>query len=508
MSVRHLPVETNGAPLTLERPLLAHQELWQLLRRRKGRIVLMLLLGMAAAALFAMLAGPWYDSSIQLLVIKKRFETAPITGTDQARAPEDYLSTHMLLIASRRVIVRAIAKENLQDLSQFRDRRDLKRAVMEWAGPMLFGAEPEVQPEQKLATDIINALVVSRDAARPGISPSSEILNLAIRGQVAADCPRVLNAIVASYQEFLQETYRNTNAETLDLIAQARGMVEKDLQAKEAAYQKFLAETPPLWKGQDRGTAHQDRLFKIDAKLTALRVRRAEIDAAIAMLDRAVQNGRNPSAIVERLTAFPTTGGFGPANPLAAPEPALAEPAGKGSLEERLVALQLQKAKLLTVRGANHPDVTAMDRQIDMVRRMILPTAGKETNIGTLKIELLKQEREDVAVAEQSLVKLFEAEQKGASASYIHEIQDEAHRKGIERDRLVLESILSRLKEISSVKDFGGYNTQVIGPALRGQRAVKKYLLVFGLGAFAGLFGGLAWAYFAEMRSRKSAMAS
>ena len=501
MSVRQLTVETNGA-LSAERPLLAHQELWQLLRRRKGRIVLTFLVGLAAAALFAIVAGPWYDSSVQLLVIKKRFDTAPITGTDQARAPEEYLSTHMLLIASRRVIVRAIEKEQLQDLPQYRNRRDLKQAVMEWVGPPFFDAEPETQPQQKLASDIIHALVVSRDAAKPGISPSNEILNLSIRGQVAADCPKVLNAIVASYQEFLQDTYRNTNAETLDLIAQARGMVEKDLETKEAAYQKFLAETPPLWKGQDRSTAHQDRLFKIDAKRTALRLRRAEVDAAIAMLDRAVKAGRSPSAIVDRLTAFPATGGFGPINPLAAAEPALA-PVGKVSLDEQLVALEVQRAKFLTVRGENHRDIVALNQQIDAVRRMILPSATKETGIGTLKIELLKQERDDVAFAEQALSQLFAAEQKGASASYIHEIQDEAHRKGIERDRMLLESILSRLKEISSVKDFGGYNTQVIGPALRGQRAVKKYLLVFGLGAMVGLFGGLAWAYFAEMRSRR-----
>src|SRR5438309_3625169 len=115
MNVREIPVPTNGAnggngaldALTIERPLLAHQELWQMLRRRKASILFMLVLGLSAGVVFCMLAGPWYDSSAQLLVIKKRFETAPITQADQARTQEDYLSTHMLLIASRRVIVRA-----------------------------------------------------------------------------------------------------------------------------------------------------------------------------------------------------------------------------------------------------------------------------------------------------------------------------------------------------------------------------------------------------------------
>ena len=102
---------------------------------------------------------------------------------------------------------------------------------------------------------------------------------------------------------------------------------------------------------------------------------------------------------------------------------------------------------------------------------------------------------------------MFESEQHGVSASYLYEIQDEAHRKGIERDRLLYESIMTRLKEISSVKDFGGYNTQVIGPALRGGLAVKKYVLIYGLSLFCGLFGGFGWACLLEFTAKGSQMA-
>ena len=73
---------------------------------------------------------------------------------------------------------------------------------------------------------------------------------------------------------------------------------------------------------------------------------------------------------------------------------------------------------------------------------------------------------------------------------------------------LVLSSILTRLKETSSVKDFGGYNTQVIGPALRGGLAVKKYLLIFGLCLVCGLFAGFGWAYLAEFSAKRSLTAA
>ncbi len=299
--------------------------------------------------------GPWYDSNAQLLVIKKRLDTAPITLPDQARIQEDYLSTHMLLITSRRVIGQAIERADLKDLEQYRDQGGIKKELVDWLHRSILGADPENRRDEQLVTDIINALVVSRDAQKPGVNPSHEILNLSIRGQVATDCPKVLEAIIGSYQDFLKQTYRNTNAEALELISQARVMVQKDLETKEIAYQKFLAETPPLWKGQDKSTAHQDRLFKIDAKLSALRMRRAEVEASIAMIDRAVKNGRNPIAILERMSTTPGTGFVGTPNPVANQEPWFAEQRSRISLEEELASLQLQQAKLLALRRQTIP---------------------------------------------------------------------------------------------------------------------------------------------------------
>jgi uncharacterized protein involved in exopolysaccharide biosynthesis len=509
----HQPTCVGQGLSPSEQGFAVYQEVWQILCRRKGRLLAMVLLGLALAAAYCAVSGPWYDSSAQLLVIKKRLDTTPLSGPDHVRVQEDYLSTHMLLITSRRVIARAIEKGDLNNLEQFQDKGGFRRELSDWVNGSMLGAESEGRREEKLTTDIIKHLMVTRDAQKPGVSPSNEVINLGFRGKVAADCPKVLDAIIASYQEFLKETYRNTNAETLELIEQARDMVQKDLQAKEAAYQKFLADTPPLWKTQDRSTAHQDRLLKIDGRLAAMRMRRAEIEASIAIIEKAVQSGRNPTATVMRMSMTPAAGATD-ANPLATGEPGFAQQRPGVSLEAELVSLQLQQAKLLTVRPKNHPGVLALDGQIEAVRRMMLPSsceksepakgAAKDLNLGTIKLEMLRQELDDLNVAEQALAKLFDNEQQGVSAAYIHEIQDEAHRKGIERDRLLYESILNRLKETSSVKDFGGYNTQVIGPALRGTLAVKKYVLIFGLSLFCGLFGGFGWACLLETLAKRS----
>src|SRR5262249_49446868 len=172
-----------------------------------------------------------------------------------------------------------------------------------------------------------------------------------------------------------------------------------------------------------------------------------------------------------------------------------------------------QEGKLLEVYGPKHPDVQAVRSRLENVRRLILPATtprggrlggpGADQDFVRMKTELFKQELHDLRVAEQSLGKLFEGEQKTASASFRHEMQEEAHRKGVERSRLLYESILHRLEELNSVRDFGGYDAQVTGPAQRGELAIKRYLLILGLGLFAGLLGGLAWAYAAEGSDRR-----
>jgi uncharacterized protein involved in exopolysaccharide biosynthesis len=504
-------LSSGGGTLPQGQGLAAYQEVWGIVRRGKWRILLLMVLGLAGGAAYGVLTGPWYDSNAQLLVIKKRLDTTPISGPEQARAQEEYLSTHMLLITSQKVILRAIKKGGFEELEQFRTHNGLKKRASDWVSQTLLGKSPEAPTERSIARDVASALVVGRDAAKPGINPSNEILNISFRGRVPEDCPRVLDAVISSYQEFLEETFRNTNKETLELIGQARKMVEKDLQAKEAAYQRFLAETPPVWKGQDKITAQQENLFKVEAKRAALRLRRAEIEASVESIEKAIKAGRNPTVLVMRMSGAPTDAGVGAPMLPTKDEPWFAERKPRVSLEEELMSLHLQEAKVKAVRAENHPELLAIRRQIDNVRQLIGTAAGvgeksarsgRDLDLGKLKVELLKQELVDLKVAEQALSRLFEQEQHGLSSSRLYEIQDEAFRKGIERDRLLYESILQRIKEISSVKDFGGYDTQVIGAPLPGELAVKKFVLLFGLSLFFGLATGFGWAFLASASAR------
>ena len=61
-------------------------------------------------------------------------------------------------------------------------------------------------------------------------------------------------------------------------------------------------------------------------------------------------------------------------------------------------------------------------------------------------------------------------------------MQDEAHRQGIERSKFLYDTIAKRLEELNSVRDYGGYDTQVLATPRRGEPLRKKYALVLSFG--------------------------
>ena len=99
----------------------------------------------------------------------------------------------------------------------------------------------------------------------------------------------------SSYHNFLKDTYKSGNVETLELIDRAREVLQKDLNTKEAAYREFRRKTPMLWKGKDGNgtTVHQDRLFNVDAQRSVLRMRSAEIQSTLVAIESALKGGRS-----------------------------------------------------------------------------------------------------------------------------------------------------------------------------------------------------------------------
>jgi len=151
--------QTTSSALAESPETLGYLNLWQIVRRRKWRVLLGVFTCLILGTAYLVLSGPQYESTAAVLVLKKRLETAPISGPNQdPRQLEDYLATHMQVITSPRVVRQAVTKHKLADLQCFEGKKDVTKAI-------------------------VDALTVTRDTRKPGVSPSNEILTIWISGK-------------------------------------------------------------------------------------------------------------------------------------------------------------------------------------------------------------------------------------------------------------------------------------------------------------------------------------
>ena len=224
-----------------------------LLWHRKSLLLLGAVVGGVIGALVYFQKAPVYQSRSQVMVIKK--SPGPVSG--QGADPrmsfyEDYLSTHLVLIKSPIIVQKAVEKHRLGELPSFQGKGDPSGAIL--AG-----------------------LTTIRDTS----SQANNILNLSYSGAASEDCAVVLNAIINSYKDFLDEAYKNVSDDTLGQITRTTESFQKNLEVKEKLYAEFRKNSPLIYtKGTEGVNTQDDLLTQIHLKRLALIMRRAELQGA------------------------------------------------------------------------------------------------------------------------------------------------------------------------------------------------------------------------------------
>src|SRR5262249_37564631 len=157
----------------------------------------------------------------------------------------------------------------------------------------------------------------------------------------------VLTAVIDSYQEFLDITYRNVSDQTLELIIKAKDVLNKDLTASQEKYHKFRQQTPILRRLKDGTNVEMERVASLEAKRSAWMVRQAELRKDIKFLENGVKDGKGSEILAVLTRSIDGKGGDN----------------GK-TLEDQLLPLKLQEQQLLETFGENHPQVISVRKRI------------------------------------------------------------------------------------------------------------------------------------------------
>ncbi len=92
---------------------------------------------------------------------------------------------------------------------------------------------------------------------------------------------RFAEAVIHTYENFLEETYQNVNKESADLIKKATELLLTDLKGLKKKQQDLRESAPVLVRNKEGVPAQQERLAGIDARRSALMLSQAEIKGRI-----------------------------------------------------------------------------------------------------------------------------------------------------------------------------------------------------------------------------------
>lgn len=449
--------------------------------RRKSLLCLGMVTSLILGALYYSQQTPLYESAASVLIVRKRPEA--VTGNEgQMSEFEDYVATHRLLIQSPLVVERAAKSDNLQAL------------------------ESLSQEKGDVTAAIIRKLKVEQISNDKGVN-ASNVLSLAFRGPVASECGVVINSVLNSYQQFLDETYRDASADTVKLISNARDVLDSDISTLEKAYREFRQNSPLVSYGKDDGNNPlYSRLSMIESQRSAILMQQVQLESDLGTITEAQQ----AKAADDEMLAL--------VSDLSAARHAADAEHGKSTLtlEEQLFPLLQEEQRLREDYGCgpNHPFVQSVRGRIEATRRFfVLPAAahskaddpgssGKRATPAELvesHIAQLQRELDRLKSNQRTLDGLFKAEHQAAQELTRYELQEEEFRREMQRTQNLYDGIVNKMQDLSMVKDYGGVTARVIAPAGIGEKVAPNPKLVFAAWIFAGLLAGGGMVYLAEM---------
>src|SRR5262249_41476234 len=133
------------------------------------------------------------------------------------------------------------------------------------------------------------------------------------------------------------------------------------------------------------------RLAEVEAKRSALLVRRAVIEGRLAALAAAQKQGRSPAELSALVAGQPVNGDTH--------VPSRTE--AKADLQKELLGLLRQQETLLENYGPEHPEVIAVSKRIELTRKLVGSPAGppddaRQRETVAAYIRSLRQELDDV----------------------------------------------------------------------------------------------------------------
>lgn len=485
--------------------LAAVRDVWLFVGRRRYWIVGGVLLGVSLALVIRFLLPSTSEVHATILVVKKD-ASLPAEGFEggrdfEGRVVEDLLSTHLEILTSPRIVSRALKTHDLEAL------------------PSILAV---LKPDETTVDYVLDNLSASKGGE--GQAKAAHVLNVSFVHRDPHDAARILEAVIESYRQFVEEIFKEVGGEAATLISDATSQLATDLQRKQTALREHREQAPLLWSGNETLNVHQARITEFETDLALLNTRRVRITSRLQIIEKRRAAAKDELTDVECLSLIAdedmqrfalmltSESGSSLTEVFQANQPARSQIA---TVEfERLATLRTEEQALRTEFGPNHRAVREKRLAIEELERLLNESAqrlGHDLE-GTTKpsgmellnayVSLLKQDLAEIAQRQQVLNGLVADELKQAKELVSYELKDEEIRNDIAGSMEVYSAIADRLKEVNLVTNYGGFVTEVLSPVEPGPQLKASLPLAVFVGLVLGLLAGIAAALAVDVGDR------
>jgi len=334
------------------------------------------------------------------------------------------------------------------------------------------------------------------------VVPNTYVIEVGCRSKDAKAAVSVVNALVQSYIEFLDETHRGAVVEIKNILTEektelAGQLAQKNQQLLQAKYQAGDLGIRP-----DSPTVHPvvRRAIYFNEVLIEAQRERAELEATLATIEAAVRNGQNLQQLT--LTVADVVGkelllrtlGFDSRDAVV-----------QANLEQDLIGDRAVLNAMMEDLGPAHPSVIAKTNKIRMTEQYLLEYQQRidsrlaeiqDTQLGPLLLGMVRQKLDETRQRERNFLAAFQQAQAEANTRTCQLAELGIIEQDLQWLRDLNNALADKIANINLAHDGREVRTAVTEPPMISEKPVSPSLRRMLMMVLAGGLGvGLALVY-------------
>lgn len=427
----------------------------------------LLLAGLACGAVLGHLAylkaGPEYEAVAQILVSRKY--TPPVRESERMLQDTGKPSEHIPLIVSPMIAERAIEIGKLKELPTFRNSPDV-------------------------VEDVLDGLKVKRTSGQDRSHFS--VLEVRYASRIPADARKVVESIIAAYDQYLIQQSREHSTEVLALAQRTTADLLSKIKQKEDEYHSFLETVPEEFRSalgpktptsQTTNIAPEDVIRALGEERNRNQIRLTELTSRQRSIEDAIASGEPRTAIEHEVRRFMALDGR-------------SERDSRGTeiniYQSQLLPLLVKEQDLARTFGRDYPELVAVREAIqktvetfrklgiDLPEGVDAPALRQTASLDyvAMYLDSLRRQCRELQIKEQELDRLITAEGTRGREFAGFRATDQNLRAELTQLQTLWQKRLDREGEVAIEKDTTGYTLKTLSPvkdALVLKRMIKFY---------------------------------